>query len=52
MTDALKCPICQRDVGGESSAIPFCSSQCKAEDLCNWLDGTYVGDEEDEGLET
>ncbi len=44
---APKCLGCEEDVPADGGASPFCSPRCKAEDLCNWLDGTYTGGEEE-----
>jgi endogenous inhibitor of DNA gyrase (YacG/DUF329 family) len=39
------CPICQREMRGESLAewpqFPFCSDRCKLIDLGRWLGETY-----------
>jgi len=39
------CPICQRELRGESPAqfpqYPFCSQRCKRIDLGRWLGETY-----------
>lgn len=38
-----KCPICGRKVDAHADArgLPFCSPQCKLNDLGRWLDGSY-----------
>lgn len=38
-----KCPICGRKVNAQTDArvLPFCSSQCKLNDLGRWLEGSY-----------
>jgi uncharacterized protein len=42
----VSCPICEREMEGESRAdwpeFPFCSPRCKTIDLGRWLSGRYA----------
>jgi uncharacterized protein len=42
----VSCPICEREMEGESTAdwleFPFCSRRCKTIDLGRWLSGRYT----------
>ncbi len=40
--DAMKCPICKKDVSPEDQFFPFCSERCKIIDLGNWASEKYV----------
>jgi endogenous inhibitor of DNA gyrase (YacG/DUF329 family) len=41
----VQCPICQREMAGQSTAewpqLPFCSPRCKLVDLGRWLGEKY-----------
>jgi endogenous inhibitor of DNA gyrase (YacG/DUF329 family) len=41
-SNAMKCPICKKDVTPESDFYPFCSERCKIIDLGNWASEKYV----------
>jgi hypothetical protein len=50
MTDAVRCPICKREIRADAQAPrPFCSARCRVVDLGGWLDGRYrIGSAADE----
>jgi hypothetical protein len=41
----VRCPVCQREVGGDDRAAwpqyPFCSPRCRLIDLGRWLGEEY-----------
>ncbi len=53
---SLRCPICDRQMEGQSTAdwpdYPFCSRRCRVIDLGRWLDEAYRLPAETEGEST
>jgi hypothetical protein len=41
-SNAMKCPICKKEVTPESDFFPFCGERCKIIDLGNWASEKYV----------
>jgi uncharacterized protein len=42
MSEALRCPMCERAVAKDGDAFPFCSRRCRLLDLDKWFSGSYV----------
>ena len=41
-SNAMKCPICKKEVTPENDFFPFCGERCKIIDLGNWASEKYV----------